>query len=99
MDKHRQELKDEILGRLKAILLSLLKIMQEKDPQKRPKLDWETDLIDDLAVDSLESLDLMNAIENEFDVSPNLSEVATKRKLSQIVEYIIQLQKQKNISR
>ncbi|OGW81694.1 MAG: hypothetical protein A3G33_08550 [Omnitrophica bacterium RIFCSPLOWO2_12_FULL_44_17] len=91
--------REEIFNRLKGILMNLLKVMKEKKPENRPQLNWETDLAEDLGVDSLESLDLMNAIEDDFQISPNLSEVSTKRKLSDIVDYIIHLQKQRGIKR
>jgi len=86
------EIRKDIFDRLKTILLSLLKTMKEKDPSKRPVLDWGTDLQEDLGVDSLESLDVMNAIEEEFDVSPNLNEATSRRKISDIVDYIVELQ-------
>ena len=95
----QQKVRQEVFDRLKKVLTALLKIFRERDIQKRPKLDWGTDLVDDLGVDSLESMDLMNAIEEEFQVSPNLEEANSKRKLSQIVDYIITLQEHKKIRR
>ena len=95
----QQKVRQEVFDRLKKVLTALLKIFRERDIQKRPKLDWETDLVDDLGVDSLESMDLMNAIEEEFQVSPNLEEANSKRKLSEIVDYIITLQEHKKIRR
>ncbi len=87
----------EIFERLKTLLINMLKIMREKKPENRPKIDWETDLIDHLEVDSLESIDLMNAIEEEFQVSPNLNEANSKRTISQIVDYILELEDQKSM--
>ena len=95
----QQKVRQEVFDRLKKVLTALLKIFRERDIQKRPRLDWGTDLVDDLGVDSLESMDLMNAIEEEFQVSPNLEEANSKRKLSQIVDYIIVLQEHKKIRR
>lgn len=95
----QEKLRKEVFEKLSKVLSNLLKIFREKDLQKRPQLDWGTDLMDDLGVDSLESMDLMNAIEEEFQVSPNLEEANSKRKLSQIVDYIIELQEQKRIKR
>lgn len=84
-------IKEEVYDRLKALLTRLLKIMKEVKPEDRPELTWKTDLVDDLGVDSLETLDLMNAIEEEFQVSPNLNEANSKRKIRQVVDYIIEL--------
>jgi len=83
--------REEIYERLKSLIMNLLKIMKETNPENRPKLSWDTDLIDDLGVDSMETLDLMNAIEEEFQVSPNLNEANSKRKIRQIVDYIVEL--------
>ena len=91
--------KNEIFERVKKVLISILKIFREKKPESRPTLSLETNLIDDLGVDSLETLDIMNALEEEFQVSPSLNEVNSKRKLGQIVDYIVELQNRKSIKR
>ena len=91
--------REEIFERLKAVLTNLLKIFKEERPELRPKLTLNTDLIDELGVDSLESLDLMNAIEEEFQVSPNMNEANSKRKIHQIVDYIIELKQRKSVKR
>lgn len=92
-------IKNEIFERVKKVLVSMLKIFREKKTESRPALLWDTDIIDDLGVDSLETLDIMNALEEEFQVSPSLNEVNSKRKLGQIVDYIIELQNKKSIKR
>ncbi len=93
----REKRRKEIFERLKKILINMLKIMREKKPENRPKIEWDTDLIDNLGVDSLESIDLMNAIEEEFQVSPSLNEANSKRTVSQIVDYILELEDQKSM--
>ena len=95
----REEIKQDVFERLKKVLTNLLKILREKDPEKRPTLTWETDLFDDLGVDSMDSMDLMNALEDEFQVSPNLNVAASKRQLHQVVDYIIELQEKKKAQR
>lgn len=91
--------REEVFERLKILLTNLLKIYKERKIEDRPKLSLETDLIDELGVDSLESLDLMNAIEEEFHVSPNMNEANSKRKIHQIVDYILELTQRKNVKR
>lgn len=93
----KEERRKEILERLKKILITMLKIMREKKPENRPNIDWNTDLIDELGIDSLESIDLMNAIEEEFQVSPSLNEANSKRTVAQIVDYILELEDQKSM--
>ncbi|HOW59308.1 MAG TPA: phosphopantetheine-binding protein [Candidatus Omnitrophota bacterium] len=85
----------EILQRLEKIFSNLLRSMQEKDLKKRPIISFDTDIAKDLSIDSVETLDLLNSIEEEFEVSPDLHVANTKRKVGQIVDYIIELQEQK----
>src|SRR3990167_1061045 len=93
----REGRRKEVFERLKKVLITMLKIMREKKPENRPKIEWDTDLIDHLGVDSLESIDLMNAIEEEFQVSPSLNEANSKKTVSQIVDYILELEDQKSM--
>ncbi|MDP3981053.1 MAG: phosphopantetheine-binding protein [Chlamydiota bacterium] len=93
----KEERRKEIFERLKNVLITLLKIMREKKNENRPNIEWKTDLIDELGVDSLESIDLMNAIEEEFQVSPSLNEANSKRTVEQIVDYILELEDQKSM--
>ncbi len=83
--------REEILEKLKGIFGKLLRSMQEKDVSKRPRISFETDIINDLSIDSVETLDLLNSIEEEFGVSPDLHVANTKRQVGQIVDYIIEL--------
>lgn len=87
--------RDEILVQLKGIFEKLLRSMQEKDASKRPMITFDTDIINDLSIDSVETLDLLNSIEEVFGVSPDLHVANTKRQVGQIVDYIIELQSQK----
>lgn len=88
----------EVFSKLQDVLISLLKVMKEKDETKRPVISMETDLIEELGIDSLESMDLMNAIEDEFNISPNLNVVNSKTKINQIVDYIIELEDERDMS-
>lgn len=87
-----QARREAILESLRKNIAKLLRSMQEKDPAKRPSISFDTDLIQDLSIDSVETLDLLNSIEDEFAVSPDLHMANTKRKIGQIVDYIIELQ-------
>jgi acyl carrier protein len=97
MDSQIVSQREAVFTRLQSLLNGFLKVMREKDIKKRPKITWETDLIDDLGVDSLETLDLMNAIEEEFQVNPDLHEANSKRKIYQVVDYIFALQQRKRL--
>ncbi len=91
-DQARREV---VLETLKKNFSKLLRSMQEKDAAKRPSVSFETDLINDLSIDSVETLDFLNSIEDEFNVSPDLHIANTKKTVGQIVDYIIELQDEK----
>lgn len=86
--------REEVFRELKSLLTDILKIMREKDVTKRPEINWETDLEKDLGVDSLETLDILNAIEDRFNVNPQIHEANSMRKVREVVDYIIELQDQ-----
>lgn len=90
-NENEDQLRKEVFERLKRILIDLLRVFHEETPENQPKIEMDTDVVHDLGVDSIETLDLMNAIEEEFKINPNLSEANTKRKVGQIVDYIIEL--------
>lgn len=99
VEKNNEQERKLVFDRLHIILKDLLKIYKERGIGENPIIDMNTDVIDDLGVDSLESLDLMNAIEDEFQINPNVNEINYKRKIFQIVDYIIELRARKNIER
>jgi len=86
--------RQDVFNRLSRVLADLLKTMSRESGTSSHVINLDTDLAQDLGIDSVETLDLLNAIEEEFQVSPNISEANTKRKVSQIVDYIIELSDQ-----
>ena len=73
---------------------TLLKILASKSTPYNTKvtvLDWNTDIFTDVGLDSLESLDLLTGLEEEFGVNPDQYEAVDKRKIGQIVDYVIEL--------
>ena len=92
---NKDQLRQDVFGRLKKIFIKLLKVMQEKHPEDRPQIGLETDLVDDLGIDSVETLDLMNAIEEEFNIIPNVHDANWRRKISEVVDYIVELLEEK----
>ncbi|OGW69567.1 MAG: hypothetical protein A2036_04250 [Omnitrophica bacterium GWA2_50_21] len=90
-NENEDQLRKEVFERLKRVLMDLLRVFHEEAPENQPTIEMDTDVVHDLGVDSIETLDLMNAIEEEFKINPNLSEANTKRKVGQIVDYIIEL--------
>ncbi|MDP3919193.1 MAG: phosphopantetheine-binding protein [Candidatus Omnitrophota bacterium] len=60
--------KEKVYVQLTQILRGLLRVFQEESENKEPSIAWNTDLRDDLSVDSVEILDLMNMIEEVFNI-------------------------------
>ena len=81
----------QIFERVNKILLKILASKPTPDSMKVTVLDWNTDIFTDVGLDSLESLDLLTGLEEEFDVNPDQYEAVDKRKISQIVDYVIEL--------
>lgn len=86
--------KQDVFERLCRVLSDLLQTMPRENKLTAQDMNWDTDLAKDLGIDSVETLDLLNAIEEEFQVNPNISEANSKRKISQIVDYIVELSNQ-----
>lgn len=83
----------KVFSQLQQLLIRFLKLRQAANIKDIPLITKETDLVDDLGVDSLETMELMGVIEKEFQIKANLNEIISKRKVSEIVDYIIELQK------
>ena len=81
---------------VKKILAGLLEAKDSKNCTTGPEIELESDLYTDLGLDSLELLDLLTAIEEEFGIDPDQYEAAAKRKVSEVVDYIIQLLEEKS---
>ena len=83
--------KQETFDRVVLVINIILDVMQEKDKTKRPIIHMNSDLYEDLGIDSLETLDLLNGLEEEFGVNPDQYEAVSKHKIFEIVDYIIEL--------
>ncbi len=83
MDK--QVIFDGVVKALQEILTA------KNDLGGSSKIDWDTDIYNDLGLDSLELLDLLSALEERFGVNPDQYEANDKRTVSQIVEYTTHL--------
>lgn len=73
---------------LKKVIENLLQISRSKDLKDRPQISLETDIYDDLEIDSLEIMDLISAIEKEFHIALETEELATKRKITDMVDFL-----------
>jgi len=87
--------KNQVFQRVSKVLSDILSARDPRNKAKLPKFDWITDIYDDLGLDSLELLDLLTGLEEEFQVNPDQYEANDKRKISQVVDYIVKLIKEK----
>lgn len=88
-------MREKVFSRLQQLLNEFLKLKQAANIKDVPEISEKTDLMDDLGVDSIETMDLMGIIEKEFQIKADLKDIMSKRKVSDIVEYILELQKMK----
>ena len=77
----------EILERLKSILGRLMKI---NNVETLRQWSWDTDVFSDIGLDSVDSIDLAYAIEEEFGVSGNMKDGKPRRKITDIVDYVVE---------
>ena len=83
-----EQKKQEIFIRLKVVIEHVLQISREKNLRNRIEVAWNTDIINDLEIDSLEIMDLIGAVEKEFGISLNIEKVVSQRIIREIVDYI-----------
>lgn len=88
--KNETQLQEEIFNRLKRIIIELLKVSQNRNTLQSPEITLNTDLIEDLGLDSIELMDFASAITEEFKVNPK-DEMANLSKVADVVKYIMQL--------
>lgn len=79
---------DDIFRRLVLTIEKFLQVAREKNMKEKPNITMMTDLYEDLEIDSLEAMDLIAEIEKSFDISVEAQELISKRKVSDLVDYI-----------
>lgn len=80
--------RDIIQSRLISVVATFLQIARQKEVSEKVHITEKTDLYEDLGVDSLEAMDLVNKIENEFKVSIDAQELMARRTIEDIADYI-----------
>ena len=81
----------KVSDQLIKMMEDLLQTYRAKDMRDKSQITVATDLYDDLQVDSLELMDLIAAIETKFKLSIKPEDLASKRKVKDVVEYITQM--------
>lgn len=80
---------EDILGRLRKVIINLLQSSQSRGVLQLPDITFETDIIDDLGLDSIEVMDLASAISIEFGVSPD-GEINKLKNVKDIVSFLVE---------
>jgi len=79
----------DVSKRVLRVLTQILYGQSKRD--KSYNVTEDTDIYDDLGMDSVESLDFLTALEEEFGVNPDQFEANQKRKVKDIVDYVVEL--------
>lgn len=85
--------RQQIFEKVSKVLTGILNNKSSPSSKEISTLRLDTDIFTDLGLDSLESLDLLTGLEEEFDINPDQYEAADKRTIEQIVDYVIELKK------
>ena len=85
--------REEIFKRVSKIVSIVLFSEARRRRDQHQEITMTTDIYADLGMDSVESLDFLTALEEEFDVNPDQFEASQKRTITQIVSYVEELLK------
>ena len=83
---------EDNLKKLLDTIESFLQVARTKSMDEKPVMTRETDLYEDLEIDSLEAMDLMAEIERVFNISVEPKEMMSKSKIGDLVDYISSVQ-------
>ena len=80
--------KQEIFDRVKKVIEKLLQMGRDQTIRPTSAILITTDIYGDLGIDSLEAMDLVAAIEKEFQISVVPEEMVRKTKIQDIVDTV-----------
>ena len=80
----------DIFNRIKKVIVNLLSASQSRNSVQLPEITLDTDFTEDLGLDSIELLDLITAVSEEFKVNTK-EEMVNFKKVSDVVKYILKL--------
>lgn len=80
--------KNDVFSRLKQVIETLLQVSREKDLAQRSEITMETNIYEDLEIDSLEVMDMLAAIDEEFCTSLSPDLIQNKKTIADIVDLI-----------
>ncbi|MCB9800421.1 MAG: acyl carrier protein [Candidatus Omnitrophica bacterium] len=80
----------EAFLKLVETIEKFLQLSRVTGAEKKQEITMDTDIYEDLGIDSLEAMDIVGEIENVFGITVEAQEMLTKKKISDIVTYIMQ---------
>lgn len=83
--------RQQIFKQLTKIVTDILFSETGRRKGTKVPITMTTDIYTDLGMDSVESLDFLTALEEEFGVNPDQVEAGRRRTITQIVDYIEEL--------
>ena len=86
-----QDRSKQIFDRIVLVVKNMLRSSEEEGERKIPEMSGDTDIFNDLGIDSVEMMDLMGLIEKEFNVTIDTEQLAGKHTLGNIVQYVMKL--------
>jgi acyl carrier protein len=80
--------KKEVFTKITKVIENLLLVSREKNLKERPKVVASARLMVDLAMDSLELMDLVGLVESEFNIAVDVEELASKSTVQDVADYL-----------
>jgi len=77
--------KDKIFQCVVESITALLQMTRQKTADR---LNDQTDIFDDLGIDSIEVMDLLGLLEKEFEATFNIDKFGQRRTIGDVVEFI-----------
>lgn len=88
--------KDKIFQCVTKNVTALLQMTHRDDQSLIGKLNYKTDIFDDLGIDSIEVMDLLGMLEKEFETKFNIDNFGRRRTIGDVVKFILAELPEKN---
>ena len=80
--------KDKIFQCVTKNVTALLQMTHRDDQSLIEKLNYKTDIFDDLGIDSIEVMDLLGMLEKEFEATFKVDKFGQRRTIGDVIEFI-----------
>ena len=80
----------EIFDRVSKSIEKMLQMTRQEEDCKSIVMNWDTDIFSDLGIDSVEVMDLLASLEREFKITLDPDKAGGRRKLRDLVDFVIE---------